>query len=206
MVGITTKKLMSSGVMILRTTTWSKEFMALWWFVRCGYNDHLGLWLSMYVTFSVWTANAGDGSESGEEAPTQFAYPPQIFFDYSTVGKKLFMHFRRYAGNLQRAWEASIQKSDEPNGYKYPVPTNTKLYHGGDLSKPKLSAPIELPNVMILSPDGNFSYNKTIDAGTTVVNLPKLKTDNDKDTAALVTQSENGSYCTNGRCLPYTQA
>merc|ERR1711935_90282 len=164
----------------------------------------------MYATFSAWTmmaANApsvGPGNESSVAGPTQFAYPGQIFFEYHGAKNKLFTHFRIYGRNLQHAWEAVVErrrkeqrenglKTDGRENYENPIPTNTKLYNGGEKIKRKLDVPMELPHVVIL-PQNSFSFHKTIKgiaedvASSTVrVDLPRFKSDDKK---AFMTHSK----------------
>ncbi len=214
------KMLMNSGVMLLRDTRWSREFLALWWYGKCGSKDQLALWLVLYATFSAWTA--GGESSISIEGGTQFAYPGDIFFDYSAASQKLFMHFRSNVHSLQAAWEVvvdqrrkeqtltGIERNDEDD-YDYPVPTNTKLYNGGSENLgPKLFGPMELPHVVILSPVRPVSYNKTIQnasedgtPGLTVqqVHLPRLKSPEGDD--SLVVHSKTFDWCSNFKCWPY---
>lgn len=213
------KMMMNSGVMLLRDTRWSRDFLALWWYGRCGYKDQLALWLVLYATFSAWTT-AGGESSVGIEGGTQFAYPGDIFFDYAAANQKLFMHFRSNVHSLQAAWEVvveqrrkeqnltGIERNDEDD-YDYPVPTNTKLYNGGSENLgPRLFGPVELPHVVILSPVKPVSYNKTIQhtsedgtPGLTVqVHLPRLKSEDDD---SLVVHSKTIDGCSKFRCWPY---
>ena len=212
------KMLMNSGVMLLRDTRWSRDFLALWWHGRCGSKDQLTLWLVLYATFSAWTA--GGESSVSVEGGTQFTYPGDVFFDYSAANQKLFMHFRANVHSLQAAWEVvveqrrneqnltGIERNDEDE-YDYPAPTNTKLYNGGSQNLgPKLFGPMELPHVVILSPMRPVSYNKTIQnasedgtPGLTVqVHLPRLKSEGDD---SLVVHSKTIDGCSNFRCWPY---
>jgi hypothetical protein len=223
------KILMNSGIIILRDTRWSKDFLAMWWYGRCGPKDQLAMWLVLYATFSAWTTMSGDnplvGTQDESDVPTQFAYPPQVFYDYSAASNKLFMHFRRYGYGLQATWEAVVERrrkeqsekgieTDDDENYYYPIPSNTKLFNGGGGEiKPKLSAPIELPHVLILSPVKNISFNKTIEdtvkdtvkdgtSSTVQVDLPKLKS-SDNDNHSFVHHSKSLQSCSDGRCWPY---
>merc|ERR1719162_1164342 len=146
--------------------------MALWWYCRCG-EAELALWLVIYATFSAWTMTAVDASEEVDPGPAQFAYPGQIFYEYSAAKQKLFMHFRKWGHTVQDAWVAAVERRrkeqlaggiarTEEDDYDYPIPINTELYNGGYVIKPKLSVPMELPHVVIL-PQSTISFNKKIE-------------------------------------------
>jgi len=218
------KMLMNSGLLVLRNTQWSRDLAALWWYVRCGSKDQLGLWLVLYATFSAWTMPAGDGSPAATkdktDEPTQFAYSGKIFFDYSTATTKLFMHFRRYGHNLQAAWEAVVERqqtqsngveTDNNSNYDYPIPTNIKLYNGGSAEgiAPRLTAVMELPHVIIL-PQVPVHFNTTIPtaaeegkSATVQVNLPRFKSMEERN--SFVSHSKSLKSCTEGRCWPYAE-
>ena len=184
------------------------------------------MWLVLYATFSAWTTMAGDeplvATQDESDVPTQFAYPPQVFYEYSAASNKLFMHFRKYGHSLQAAWEAVVErrrkeqsekgiKPDDNENYYYPIPSNTKLFNGGgEEIKPKFYAPMELPHVLVLSPVQKISFEKTIEgtaedgtSSTVQVDLPKLKSsDNDH---SFVVHSKSLQSCSDGRCWPYVR-
>ena len=197
------RSLMNSGAMILRDTRWAREFSSLWWYGRCGSQDQLSLWLTLYATWSAWT-----------EGQKQFAYPGEIFFDYATAKNKLFMHFRKYVHSLQASWEDIVelrQKEQNEDDYMFPVPKNTELYNGGSYSLgPKLSAPMELPHVVILPPAQPVSYQRievspgdaTAAFDVQKVDLLKLKGNSQ---SSLVKDSKDSNSCSEDRCWPYVQ-
>ncbi len=219
------KMVMNSGLILLRDTQWAREFSALWWFGRCGYKDQLALWLVLYATFSVWTSDekASASTEEGTvDMPAQFAYPGDVFFDYSAAKQKLFMHFRSNAHSIQAAWEAVVERRqkqqnssgierNDNNDYMYPIPSNTKRYNGGSWNlRPKLFGPMELPHVVILSPVSAISYNRTFQKSSQEeevvqeqINLPRLKAEEGGD--SLVVHSKTMDACTDFRCWPYVK-
>lgn len=161
-------------------------------------------------------------TEDEMEVPNQFAYPPQIFYEYSAANNKLFMHFRKYGHSLQAAWEAVVERrrkeqsekgieTDDKENYDYPIPSNTKLFNGGlSLIKPRLYAPLELPHVLVLSPIKHLSYEKTIEetaedgtSSTVRVDLPQLKSSDNVD--SFLTHSKSLHSCSDGRCWPYAK-
>jgi hypothetical protein len=207
------KMLMNSGLILLRNTQWSRDFLALWWYGRCGIKDQLSMWLVLFATFSAWTTiPKGKIMETTTSTTQQFAYPGDIFFDYNSgAKKKTFMHFRKNAHLLQAAWETVTEwrrkehKRADDDDYLYPLPTNTTLYNGGSWNLgPKLRGPLELPHVVILPPGTPVSYTSTtaIEGLTVQVDLPRFKASNVGDDS-LVIHSKTLDNCSDQRCWPY---
>ena len=95
--------------------------------------------------------------------------------------------------------------------YNYPHPTNINLYNGGHSIQRILTVPMELPHMMIL-PQAAIRYEKRhkkiipIPTGTepttnTIINLPKIKSDDGNDSFLVHSKSLNS--CSNRRCWPY---
>ena len=214
------KMLMNSGLLLLRNTKWSRDLAAMWWYTRCGHKDQLGLWIILYATFSAWTTPANNeppvSRKDKTDRPFQFAYSGKMFFDYKAANDKLFMHFRKYGHRLQAAWEEVVEQQriesssiemDNNDSYDYPVPTNIKLYNGGNPEgiQPVLRGVLELPHVVIL-PQASIHFNKAIEEATgeatsALTQLIRFKSEDGED--SFTSHSKALKSCSDGRCWPY---
>ena len=204
--------LMNSEMIILKNTRWTRDFLALWWYGRCGHKDQLSLLNVLYATWSAWTTLSGETTEAASTTSdvTHWAYPGQIFYFYKGAMKKLIENFRQYGHGIQKGWEA-VEKTRlsrrekisaiSDHTYEYLVPTNTTLFHGGEKSL-KPSAPLELPHVLILPPRVPVSYNNQAGAR---VELPIFVGKEDdavaEDNTFVHSKAQNS--CSDGKCWPY---
>lgn len=65
--------IMNSGVMFLRNSKWSRNFLEDWWRRRCGYKDQLSLWSTLFAGWSKSVPSFGDH--------------PEVFHNYSLARK-----------------------------------------------------------------------------------------------------------------------
>ena len=162
---------MNGGLLLVRKEAWALHFLALWWRSRCGPHDQLPLWASL---FSTWAATAGG----------DYAFETDEFSTYGAAHGAAVERLMRDASRLRAL--AKIGGDLD----------------GGTFDKTGvLTAPLELPNVLLL-PSAAFR------------GLPAIRSDVDKTKRTFAchtrpgkaekgTQCTGDAVCADAKCFPF---